>query len=68
MTGILITAILFLLNATIAFALIVQVHDLWNLGQTLLGFISLSLAVINAYCAIDGIERLSERIKEYNNG
>ena len=68
MTNIIVTAVLFLVNAVVAFAMTVQVHGLWSNGQTLLGFIVLSLAVLNAYCALDGIERLVERVKEYNNG
>lgn len=68
MGTIIITAVLFLVNTLVAFAMTVQVHSLWSNGQTLLGFIVLSLAIMNAYCAIDGIERLSQRIKEYKNG
>ena len=68
MTNIIVTAVLFLVNSVVAFVMTIHAHALWSNGQSALGFIVVSLAVLNAYCALDGIERLAERIKEYNNG
>lgn len=56
------------LNAILAFALIIQAHEVLSDGFWVLGLIGLSLAVINAYCVIDGVEVISKKYKEYING
>lgn len=62
------TFVIFLLNAIIAFLLTIQAHNFLTNGGWTLGLLTLSIAVINAYCAIDGIEVLSKKFQEYKNG